>query len=142
MRLRFSVQDSGVEDDLLRLAEATGDLRAAMREAGFYMKRETQLNFVRQSDPEGKPWAALKAGTLRRKKTSAILRETGTLAAGIQMRSTTHQATVTSTAGSQYGIFHQKGTSKMVARPYIGIGDRHVPKIKTIIETHIQRALG
>lgn len=123
---------------LERLARKIDNMQVPMREAGLYMERETKLGFARQSDPDGNPWAPLKPATLRRKRTRSILRETSTLAAGISLTSATKtRATIQATAGSEYGIFHQTGTSKMAQRQFIGIGDRHRPKIRQIFEDYL-----
>ena len=122
-------------DAIKRLAEKTSNLSAPMRKAGSYMERETKLNFAKQSDPDGAPWAPLAASTLRRKKSGAILRETGALAGSITMTASSNQATVA--VGTNYAIYHQSGTSKMPARKMIGINEgKHVPKIREIFEDY------
>ncbi|HEY9648630.1 MAG TPA: phage virion morphogenesis protein [Chroococcidiopsis sp.] len=139
MKLRIDVDDRAVKAALDEFAKRVSNLQPAMQQAGLYMERETKLNFARESDPDGKPWAALKAATLKRKRSTAILRETSTLAGGIALTSTTNtRATVAATAGGEYGIFHAKGTRKMAARQFIGIGDRHVPRIRKIFENHLK----
>ncbi|WP_179228607.1 phage virion morphogenesis protein [Leptolyngbya ohadii] len=137
MRLRIDITTSG--DGLDKLAQKLNRLEVPMRQAGLYMERELKMGFARQSDPDGKPWQALKPSTLRRKKTRSILRETGTLAAGISLVSVSStSATVAATAGSEYGIFHQTGTSKMAQRQIIGIGERHIPQITKIFESYLE----
>lgn len=135
--LQINIDREG--DALKRLARRVNNLQPAMFQAGLYMERETKLNFARQSDPDGNPWAPLKPSTLRRKRTRSILRETSTLAGGISLTSATKtQATIQATAGSEYGIFHQTGTRKMAQRQFIGIGDRHHPKIRKIFEDYLE----
>ena len=111
-------------------------LTTPIRQAGEWMRRETQLNFARQSDPEGKPWEPLKPSTLRRKKTTAILRETGSLSASIHRHgpgSSGHETRIR--VDVDYGIFHQTGTKAIPQREIIGISEkRHAPKIRKIFE--------
>ncbi|MGG6295295.1 phage virion morphogenesis protein [Leptolyngbya sp. AN02str] len=141
MRLRIEVRDLGAIASLERLQEVLGDLSAPLDEAGVFMERETRLNFVSQTTPDGAGWAGLRPATLRRKKTRAILRETSTLMGGIQKQAATASSVQVTSTGAKYGIFHQTGTSKMEQREYIGIGDRHIPRIKQIFDGYIQRAL-
>ena len=100
------------------------------------MERETRLNFARESDPDGKPWTPLRPSTLRRKRTRAILRETGSLAASVMMQGPSGRR-VRIVVGVAYGIYHQTGTVRMAQRKILGISeDRHVPKIRQIFERH------
>lgn len=137
IRLQLNIKSEG--DALEKLAKRIKNLQPAVFQAGLYMERETKLNFAKQADPDGNPWAPLKPSTLRRKRTRAILRETSTLAAGISLTSATKtQAIIQATAGSEYGIYHQTGTKKMAQRKFIGIGDRHIPKITKIFESYLE----
>lgn len=123
-------------NDLRVLSQKFDSLDRPVAESILYMERETKLNFARQSDPDGAPWAPLAASTLRRKKTGAILRKTGALAGSVQGRPSGLSGTVT--VGIDYGIYHQTGTSKMPQRKIIGISEgRHVPKIRQIFEDHL-----
>lgn len=116
------------------------NLEKPLRNSGLYMERETKLNFARQQSPDGKPWAALSPSTLRQKKTGAILRETGALAGSVAfMGASATEARVG--AGTEYGVYHQFGTSKMPARPFIGIADRHRDKIEQIFQSYLQEIL-
>lgn len=116
------------------------NLQKPLREAGLYMERETKLNFAKQSSPEGSPWAALTPATLKRKRSGAILRETSALVGSVQfMGASNTEAKVG--AGTSYGIYHQFGTRKMAARPFIGIAPRHEPKIEKIFESYLQSVL-
>jgi len=136
-KFSVSVKDFGVKSGLSKLAAQIKDMQGALDEAGLYMERETKLNFARQQSPDGAAWAGLAESTLRYKRTSAILRETGSLAASIQKQPAS-STEVRITAGTEYGIFHQEGTSKMPARPFIGLNDRHEGEIMRIFERHIQ----
>lgn len=140
MSLSISIKDLGTIRALIDLQKATSDLRPALSRAGTYMERETRLNFAKEQSPDGDAWAGLAASTLRQKKTSAILRETGTLVGSVAKQQVTAKS-VTVGASTAYGIYHQTGTSKMPARPFIGIAERHKPEIKRIIVEHIQKAL-
>ena len=128
---------------LAKLSEAEAKLKnlsKPLREAGLLMERETKLNFARQSSPEGAGWAGLAASTLRRKRSGAILRETSALMGSVAfMGASNTEARVG--AGTEYGLYHQFGTSKMPQREFIGIAGRHEPLIEKIFQEYLQDLL-
>lgn len=136
IRISLNIKDKGVQEALGTLGKKAEDLRRPMREAGMFMERELKLGFAKESDPDGAPWAPLKPSTLRQKRSGAILRETSALAGSIALQSVSSSNVRVGSSGVAYGIYHQTGTSKMVARKFIGIGDRHIPKIRKIFERH------
>lgn len=135
--MRIEIKAEKVLQDLNRLSEAVSDLREPLDEAGLYLERETRLNFARQSDPDGKPWAGLKASTLRQKKIRAILRESSTLVGGIEKEPASSSSVRVKSTGTDYGIYHATGTKFMPARPFIGIGARHKAPIERIFESYL-----
>jgi len=135
--VRIRIKAEKVLADLNRLSEGLDNLQEPLDEAGLYMERETRLNFARQSDPDGKPWAALKPSTLRQKRGSAILRESSALAGSIAKEPASASSVRVRSEGVRYGIFHATGTSKMVSRPFIGIAARHKPPIERIFESYL-----
>ena len=123
------------KDELTVLIKKAASIDQPIREATLFMERETKLNFARETDPDGNPWSALSPSTLRYKSTNAILRETSTLANSIAGESNGNIGRVR--AGTDYGIWHQIGTSRMPQRKIIGISEsRHIPKIEKIFEDH------
>ena len=136
MTLKISIKAESTLEAIGKLSKKAANLDKPLRRAGLFMERETKLNFARESDPDGQPWAPLKPSTLRRKKTRAILRETGSLAASISMQGPSDNQ-VRVAAGIEYGIYHQTGTRKMTQRKILGINEsRHVPKIQKIFESY------
>jgi phage gpG-like protein len=73
------------------------------------------MRFVTQTAPDGSKWAPLSANTLASKKTRAILRESGGLAASIGFRVTGNAVIVK--PSMDYAIFHQLGTKPYTIRP-------------------------
>lgn len=118
-------------------AQKMKDLNKPLRKAGLYMERETKMNFARESDPDGGGWAPLAASTLAQKRGGGILKETGALSASIAMIGPSGDQVKVASRGVPYGIYHQTGTSKMPQRKFIGIGDRHIPRIVKMFEEHI-----
>lgn len=128
-RIKITVNDLGTNELIADKLAKLNRRGALMKNLGLMAERETKMNFAKEVSPDDAPWAATKRG-------DSILRDTGTLAGGIAMASASQdQAIVQSTAGSEYGIFHQMGTSKMPARPYIGIGDRIRTNAETIVNS-------
>ena len=137
MSFKVTIKDIGTEASLNELRAKLQNMSKPLTMAGMYMERETKLNFAKEADPDGNKWAALKPSTLRYKKTSSILRETGALAGSVRMTPATNKQ-VKVKASKSYGIFHQTGTSKMAARPFIGIGAQHKPKIKQVFQEYFE----
>jgi phage virion morphogenesis protein len=113
----------------------TKTLPKAIAKATVFLERQQKVRFASQTDPDGKAWAGLSPSTLARKKTNAILRETSTLANSINSSSAGLIGQVS--ASTEYGIYHQSGTSKMPQRQFLGIGADDVPKIEEIIRQHL-----
>lgn len=103
-----------------------------IRKAVNYQVFSTKQNFVKESDPDGKKWAPLKATTLKRKRSGKILRETSRLINSIQPQVLNAKGIVRATTA--YGIFHQTGTRKMAKRQFLGIGKEDEQKITKIAE--------
>jgi len=83
--IRITVHDEPVNQALNALAKKVKDPSPAMKIIGEYMLRSTENRFDSQGPaPDGSPWAPLKASTLRRKKHSKTLTETGHLRGSIR----------------------------------------------------------
>lgn len=133
MRISINVRHEGrAIEEMLQKCRT---LRKPVAESGRYMRDETKNNFSSQSDPDGAAWAGLRPSTLKQKKGGRILTRSGALAGSVRLRSGGLTATVS--VGTSYAQYHQNGTSKMVQRKVIGIGDRHIPKIKQFFEDHL-----
>lgn len=89
-------------------AKRLQDFRAPLAESGAWLERSTKDRFDKEEDPEGKPWAPLAKSTLQKKKTRAILRESGILAASITTRGLRPNEVRVGTS-IFYGIYHQEG---------------------------------
>lgn len=130
----LKIEVRGSTARLTGLERAVGNLDTVMGEISLYMERETRLNFAKEYDPDGVPWAALSPSTLARKKTRAILRETSQLASSVSSTSSKEESRVFIT--DPKGIYHQTGTTKMPARPILGIGDRQRKNIEKMFRRH------
>jgi phage gpG-like protein len=108
-----------------------------MREATMFLEAETKKRFLSETDPDGGAWARLSPSTLAKKKTSAILRETGVGVSSIASSSSAKQGRVYS-AGADYMLFPQTGTGKMPQRKFLGISSADIDKITKIFEEHFK----
>jgi phage virion morphogenesis protein len=115
--LEITIQGQGFAK-IDQLASRLQNLEQPLAEVGAYLERKAKLRFVTESDPSGKKWAPLRPSTLRYKKTNAILRETGAMAASIAFNVSRNAVTVKPSV--DYAIFHQTGAARMAARPIMG----------------------
>jgi hypothetical protein len=92
-----------------------------------------------ESDPTtGRPWAALKPryalAKLRKYPGQPILRATGEMQDQAKILPKGDGFEVKTTP---YGIYHQSGTQKMVARPWMGVPDKALQQIVPIVWKNI-----
>ena len=152
----FEIQTEA--DGVLRiLAETearTRNWRPALNEAALFLERETKQNFQKQQDPDGNPWKPLAESTIRAKLRArkrrgktippsstprAILRDTSTLVSGIAARPASDtEVSVETTAGDEYGIWHQLGTRRMPQRRYIGFSQRYIDRVQEILLRYLE----
>lgn len=96
---------------------------------------DDQLPFWRKEvDPTtGQPWARLTPRYAAKKAKefpgAPILRATGTMLDSFYISESRNRFSVNSTF---YGKYHQFGTSRMVARPWVGIPDTSLEKLSAI----------
>jgi phage virion morphogenesis protein len=89
---------------------------------GNQIRSQTLRHFEREVGPAGK-WADLRPATIARKRggQGQILSDTGRLRGSISAVIGAHEAEVGTNVF--YGKFHQNGTRKMMARPFLGLTD-------------------
>ena len=115
---------------------------------------DTKTNFKDQHDPDGEPWAPLKRPRSRPRDRRArrsfdqqILRDTGLLMNSVAGRAAFSIQNISPTrlefgTGVFYGKFHQFGTVKMVARPFLGITDQTRERARRLIADHVTSLIG
>lgn len=166
--IRITIHNEPVKQALNDLAGKIKNPSPVMKIIGEYMLRSTEDRFNRQGPaPDGTPWAPLKASTLKRKKHSKILTESGHLRGSIryQLQGTNGVAIGTNRV---YAAIQQLGgkTSPSVivpktkkalfwpgaahpvksvrhpgsvipARPYLGVSDQDSTEIVGIINRYL-----
>jgi hypothetical protein len=113
-----TIDASSFKSFMKELKVTVSDMSPPFREYGQYLRKETEQQFIKEVDPDGKPWAPLKPSTLLRKKTAFKLRETYEMSKSFFVE--------VDKKSFSYGlkdpkyVHHHYGTRKMVARPVIG----------------------
>jgi phage virion morphogenesis protein len=133
--LMFDVNLQGNLANFDKVAKLLGNPGPALGQIGGYLERKAKLRFNSQTAPDGKNWAPLKPSTLRTKKTRAILRETSAMVNSIAFR--VAGDTVVVKPSVDYALYHQVGTSKMVARPFMGFEPGDAEAISKILADYI-----
>jgi len=91
-------------------------------------------NWSSQTDPSsGSGWAPRRGGG-----SWPLLNKTGKMFGSTQF-GTAGTMIFTARVGVNYGGFHQEGTDRMVARPWLGLGPQITEKMETVIAKHIFR---
>lgn len=73
------IDDSDIQRVLGRLQKKAGNLHPCLKNIGLHLEESTKQRFIKQEDPDGNHWAALKPSTLKRKKGPKILTESAGL---------------------------------------------------------------
>jgi phage virion morphogenesis protein len=111
-----------------------------MADIGEYMLRQTDNRFRNEEAPDGTPWAPLATATLERKarrgKIRKILQEEGNLRTTLSYRASAQEVELGSI--QPYSTYHQFGTSRMVARPFLGVSDEDREEIEAIVADWVQ----
>lgn len=121
--------------------------RRPLETVSFYLASQARRNFDEGHAPDGTPWAPLLHPSAKRGGASAKpLRDTGLLMASLTGKGSGHVERITDTAiewgtNVNYGTFHQFGTSRMVARPFLGVTPKMEETISRIILEWVEKQL-
>lgn len=139
--MQFDVShELGEAADKLNLAYlALGDLTPLMGDIGRYLEGETNQRFADKKAPNGISWANLLPTTQQRKGNNNILIDDGDLVSSITHDTSSDSVTVG--VSELYGVYHQLGTPKMTARPFLGISDNDKYEIGVLINDYLERVL-
>lgn len=134
MSVEFSVDVAGMKTK--EKGKRIRDYRQPLRAAEGIVLRETQANFNAERSPEGSGWAALSPVTIERKGHARKLWETGALYSSITASNDGKSVTISSSDFK--AAFHQYGTSKMPARPFLGISYKMKNEIAGAVRAYIR----
>ncbi len=146
MEINFDLSE--LEDWLKERIEKVKDLDRVKEDIADVLLTSTQENFDKEQEPDGTPWEPLsnitKEYKSRRNKNTNMLYQDGLLQGTLDTEVTNWGVRVGSIKGSVlYARIHQKGGMagrnkkvKIPARPYLGLNNKLIRKIKLIIEEH------
>ena len=149
MEVSYAVDDLEVKAMLRELARKSKNMKPPMQDISVYMKNAVMKNFESQGRPT--KWKPLSARYAKFKSQSAgsgkpILEFHGKLKQSINAKHTNNNAMVKT--GVKYGVYHQTGTRKMPARPFMPdsknpnmppFDTKGINRIKQIIELYLTR---
>lgn len=134
--ITIEVDDRGVVAGLSRLAERMEDMSPVMREVGDAVREASMDAFKREASPEGAKWPPLSPATIRRRRggpVHRILQDTGALRQSIVKRLEGNRSVIVG-ARVEYAPFHQFGTKRMPARPFLGVSPATREEIMDVID--------
>jgi phage virion morphogenesis protein len=125
---------------LAKLAAPPADLGPLLEQVAAALQAGTVRRFGLGVSPQGVGWAPLAASTRkkRRRRAGQPLQDTGRLLGSITTRAAP-PASVTQTAGAPYAGFHQGGTRRIPARPFLGPSDEDVRAVAGLIADYWAR---
>lgn len=142
MDLEFKFDTTEIQNKFKKLAKVV-DGREITRKVANVLLQEAEAAFDNEVSPDGKPWAKLNPSYKKRRYdrgyTGNILQVTGDLVKSLNIDYGDSVAMVG--AGEPYGQYHQMGTSKMPARPFLGLGDDGVAEIKAILHRELSKIM-
>lgn len=148
--ISIDYDDSQIRQALDQLLEASGNLRPAMLEISEYLHERSRESFDNAQSPDGIPWAALNATTLKRKAKKGVPINLPLHGESLHLRDTIFPFASDDEAGistgpatQKYAATHQFGDDKrkIPARPYLGLSEIDEQEIVDIIGDHISNVL-
>lgn len=143
MRLLIRADFAPLANRLGNLAATLdGDLSEVMGGIGGILESSTRRRFAEtKTDPDGRPWEDLSDRT-KAAKTNRSGRVRGSILVdtGLLLRSITHEAARDSVivgSGMLYARYHQEGTAKMPARPFLGLSAQDYRDIDELLSDWI-----
>ncbi len=148
--MEIRVRSEKLEEKLKQLQELIGNLRPVMRNVAILMREEIEKNFKYEGrDEHGnvRTWQPLSEKTQKRRAkykgeayaAHPILEFTGRLKQSINIDHGKDYAKVYT--GVKYGVYHQTGTRKIPARPFMIIPRPGLKKIKDYLQDVIRRVM-
>lgn len=134
MHVEFKFDTSAIQNQFRKL-QAVGKSDGLTRKIANVLWEEAEDAFDKEQSPEGEKWAELNPKYKKWRDDlgfdGKILQVTGFLAKSLNIDYGDNFAVIG--AAEPYGQYLQMGTSKMPARPFIGLSETGVEEIKQII---------
>ena len=108
--------------------------KSAKKELLAVTEKYNRESWEKESDPvTGKKWAPRKQPTGKH----PLLKKSGKMLGSTKFKATDKVMDFRARTTVNYGGFHQRGTSKMPQRRWLGIGERIVKDYAPIMEKHL-----
>lgn len=117
---------------------------SSRNELAGILQQDNELSWSQERDPQtGKGWAPLSQRYRAKKNAIApgqpILRLTGTMLNTAKIRPGSSVGLFSAKTRADYGIYHMTGTTRMPARPWLGVPSVTVPKMESVIAKAISK---
>lgn len=140
MDLEFKFDTTEIQNKFKKLAQVV-DSREITRKVANVLLQEAEAAFDNEKSPEGESWTKLNQDYKKRRYdkgyTGNILQVTGDLVKSLNIDYGDNFAVIG--AGEPYGQYHQLGTSKMPARPFLGLSNDGIEEIKAILNRELSK---
>lgn len=140
MDLEFKFDTTEIQNKFKKLAQVV-DGREITRKVANVLLQEAEAAFDNEKSPEGEPWVKLNQDYKKRRYnkgyTGNILQVTGDLVKSLNIDYGDNFAMIG--ASEPYGQYHQLGTSKMPARPFLGLSNDGIEEIKAILNRELSK---
>ena len=140
--IRFNEKDMRIVQGAFAKLVQLGKSDGMTRKMANVLREDAEEAFETEQSPEGKKWEDLdpvyKKSRYAKGYDGKMLHRTGQLIDSLNIDYGDDFAAVG--VSESYGIYHQLGTKKMSARPFLGVSEDGIDEIKDILKNAIRRA--
>ena len=140
--IKFDEKDMRIVQGAFAKLVQLGKSDGITRKMANVLREDAEDAFEDERSPKGEKWQdldpAYKKSRYAKGYDGKILHRTGLLMASLNVDYGDNFAAVG--VSESYGIYHQLGTKKMPARPFLGISEEGIDEIKDILKNAIKRA--
>ncbi|MFC0822068.1 phage virion morphogenesis protein [Pasteurella multocida] len=142
MHLEYKFDTKAIQNKFKKLSEL-GKTDGLTRKIAGVLQQESETAFDNERSPTGEKWADLNTTYKKQRYEKGyngnILQVRGDLVKSLNIDYGDSFAVIG--VSEDYGQYHQEGTSKMEARPFLGLGDDGVEEIKSILNKALKNAI-
>ena len=140
--IKFAAKDLRIVHGAFARLVQLGKSDGITRKIANVLREDAEDAFEAERSPEGKAWQELDPAYKKSRHAQGydgkILHRIGTLINSLNIDYGDDFAAVG--VSESYGVYHQLGTKKMKARPFLGISEDGVEEIKDILKNAIRSA--
>lgn len=140
--IRFNEKDMRIVQGAFAKLVQLGKSDGMTRKMANVLREDAEEAFEAEQSPDGKKWEDLdpvyKKSRFAKGYDGKMLHRTGQLIDSLNIDYGDDFAAVG--VSESYGIYHQLGTKKMSARPFLGVSEDGIDEIKDILKNAIRRA--